>query len=59
MNVLDSTVTRVGAPVWDEQYQVYRVTLEYDCWGHKSETERWYKDETSALSLKVGDTIQT
>lgn len=33
MNVLDSTVTRVDAPVWDEQYQVYRVTLEYDCWG--------------------------
>ena len=27
MNALDSTVTRVDAPVWDEQYQVYRVTL--------------------------------
>ena len=59
MNVLDSTVTLVYAPVWDEQYQVYRVTLEYDCWGHKFETERWYKDEALALSLKVGDTIQT
>lgn len=59
MNVLDSTVTRVDAPVWDEQYQVYRVTLEYDCLGHKFETERRYKDEASALSLKVGDTIQT
>lgn len=43
----------------DEKYQVYRVTLEYDCWGRKSETERWYKDEASALSLKAGDTIQT
>lgn len=59
MNVLDSTVIRVDAPVWDEKYQVYRVTLEYDCWGHKSETKRWYKDEASALGLKVGDTIQT
>lgn len=59
MNVLDSTVTRVDAPVWDEKYQVYRVTLEYNCWGHKSETGRWYKDEASALSLKVGDTIKT
>lgn len=57
MNLLDATVTRVDAPVWDEQYQVYRVAFEYDCWGHKSETERWYKDEQAALSLKVGDTI--
>lgn len=59
MNQLESTVTRVDAPVWDEQYQVYRVSLAYDCWGHTSETEHWYKDEQAALSLKVGDTILT
>lgn len=57
MNNLDATVTKVDEPMWDEKYQTYRVKIEYNCWGHVSTTEKWYKDRDKAFALKVGDTI--
>lgn len=57
MNSLDATVTSVGTPVWCEEYQTWRVEIEYNCWGHVSTTEMWYKDRDKAFALKVGDTI--
>lgn len=57
MNTLDATVISVRAPLWDDEYQVYRVEIEYNCWGHTSTTEKWFKTLEDAEKLKVGDTI--
>lgn len=57
MNSLDATITKVEEPYWDEEYQTYRVKIEYDCWGHISKTERWEKTLEKAQQIKVGDTI--
>lgn len=57
MNNLDATVTKVEEPLWDEEYQTYRVNIEYNCWGSVSKTEKWFKDRDEAYALKIGDTI--
>lgn len=57
MNVLDAKITEVAAPVWDEEYQTWRVAITYDCWGSESKSEKWFKTREQADSLKVGDTI--
>ena len=57
MNNLDATLTKVEKPIWDDEYQTWRVQVEYNCWGHTSSTEKWFKSEESAHALKVGDTI--
>lgn len=57
MNTLDATIITVEEPIWDEQYQTWRVKIEYDCWGNKSTTERWFKERDDAFTIKVGDTI--
>lgn len=57
MNNLDATITKVYKPVWDKKFQTWRVPVEYNCWGHISSTEKWFKSEESANALKVGDTI--
>lgn len=31
MSSLDATVISVGTPVWCEEYQTWRVEIEYEC----------------------------
>lgn len=57
MNSLDATVTKVGSIIWDNEYQTYRVEIEYNCWGSISTTEKWFKTLEQAERLRVGSTI--
>ena len=58
MNVLDATVVKVISNTWDDEYQTFRVTVIYNCWGSESETEIWRDTKDKADAIKAGDTIQ-
>lgn len=57
MNVLDATITRIlSEPVF--KYDKWVVTVEYECYGQKDETQVMFGTKAEAEKLSIGDVIK-
>lgn len=62
MNLLDTSITWVGEPYYDNNYDMWRVPIRYNepyvYPPQENESERWFMNKEDALKVNVGDTIQ-
>lgn len=59
MNLLDATVTAVltppHEPFWSAEVGgCWLVGVEYDCWGHRTISNLWFKTKEEAQKVDVG-----